>query len=171
MGADRWLSGEATGSRARRPAAAILAVAVALFAGLNVYGAQSWLARMHERGAGYASRQWRASPLLRAVSELPPGTWLLSNASDVIVTMTGRVSERIPSRVNPSTLEPAPDYAERMAVAGERLRSREGVVAYFRPVNRQRWYLPSEADLVFHWRLEILLEADDGVLYRVKRLH
>jgi hypothetical protein len=162
-----WVSTRLRHVTARRGVLLAVTVTVVVFGGLTVPAAYTWLSMTHAEGNGYTSREWRESELLKAVKALPQGSFLVSNGNDVVATFSGHLSARLPSRINPTTLQPAPDHSERMAQLRRELRERRGFVAYFRSLTRSRWYLPSSSDLQAEWNLQPLHEYEDGTLYRV----
>jgi hypothetical protein len=138
---------------------------VLAWAVLTLAAGSRWLTRAAQDGLGYNSLAWRSSPVLAAARALPEGTWILTNGEDALAHIAGRVATRLPDRVSPTTLAPNPRYQRRLRVLRTQLEN-GGVLVYLRALP-ERWYLPTESELVAAWRLEPVLEAADGGIYRL----
>lgn len=149
-----------------RAGAAVLLAAGATHIAIQAVETRVTLTLFHAEGQQYASPEWRGSELLAAIDALPRDTYVVTNGGDAVSVLTGRAAVRLPSRVDRSSGFQPPDYEDRMATLGERLRQRRGVVAYFRTLSQARWYVPGEDDVRGAWDLEVLFEGADGVLYR-----
>jgi hypothetical protein len=51
---------------------------------------------LNRQGDGFTSRSWQTSELIAAVSELPDGTPIITNAPDALIFLTGRPTYWIP---------------------------------------------------------------------------
>jgi hypothetical protein len=126
-------------SRARAPAwdrrvwAGGVLTLLVLWGGLQLTHTAKWARQAHAEGLGYATAEWRDSPLIRYVRDLPPGTPVYSNGPDAIYAMTG-----IPARS-------LPDWPGGPATAGvplpipiaqmrDELAASGGVIVYFRGI-------------------------------------
>jgi len=121
----------------------------------------------HTNGIGYASKVWKQSVLVQRVRDLPAEVPVYSNGSDVLYLLTERPIHGLPIKVNPVTGELNTTYIGQVAAMGERLRTENGVLAYFDRIT-WRWYLPSEEELIELLPLKKVVEAQDGSIYRIK---
>lgn len=112
----------------------------------------------------YASREWRASPLLARLRALPPGTPIYTNLPEAVYLLAGRESNVVPMRYSHLSRRANPRY--RMDVAALAARG-TGYVAIFSGIDRP--YLAPEAELVRSMPLELVARERDGRLYRFAR--
>ena len=146
--------------------AAVLAVGVWL-AGVQALHSIPWLRAVHRDGQGYAAAEWKQSAILARVRELPPTTRIFSNGDDAIYVLTGRLAERVPERLAPSTQHPNDSYAADVARLCQQLIDPPAVLVYFSSL-AWRTYLVSPAEIQQHVNLQTLYAAPDGALYTAR---
>lgn len=146
----------------RSAGSALLATLFVLWTGLQLTHMLKWTREARSDGLGYATAEWRASPLLRFVRELPAGTPIYSNGPDAIYALTG-----IPARS-------LPDWPGGPAAAGvplpvpiaqmrDELRASGSVIVYFRGITWRSTL--SEVELKRVLPLVPLFGTDLGSIY------
>jgi len=150
--------------RGLRRMMAVIAAAFVLHALLT---GLSYLSRVYDEGQGYTGRAWQESRLVAEIRALPPDILIYTNGPDAVHAVTGRPALRIPAEVMGGTLEPNATYAAELAEMRSQLIHEEGVLVYFRSIT-WRWYLPTEAELAAQLPLQVVADAPDGTIYRVR---
>jgi len=117
-------------------------------------------------GLGYASRGWRESVIIGAITELAPGTIIYSNEIDAIYLLTGRPAYQVPIRWDPVRATPREDYPQQLELMRERLAEGEGVLVAFSSLERQQHFLPSEEELA--QGLNLMLWTESGAIYEAE---
>jgi hypothetical protein len=133
--------------------------------GLQLASTWPWVALIHEKGVGYASREWRESDMVQRVKSVPFTTPMFSNAPDVLYTLLGRASDMIPRKTNPDTRAPNENYHAQLLAMKNQLKNNQGLLVYFDRV-QWRWYLPSSEELQTALGLRLLMREQDGSIYR-----
>jgi hypothetical protein len=128
-------------------------------------GAWSWLNFSYLNGVGFASREWRESPLVNRVRNMDGSVPVYSNAAEVVYLFAVLPAVLLPAKVNPQTRLPNGGYRTDLAVLHKELRRRHGVLVYFSNV-RWRWYLATEAELVRDLGLRLVARERDGAIYK-----
>lgn len=123
-------------------------------------------------GQGFASRAWRTSPLINAMSLLPPDTPIYTNEVEAVVLLTGRRVYRLPTGCLPEdamlVLEPGADcrtpaYQKWVDNMRRALVEDHAVLAIFDTYRDFPYYAPLVPELVEG--LDILTSQGDGRLY------
>lgn len=149
----------------RGAGAALLTIVLVLWGGLQITHTLKWWREARSDGLGYATPEWRDSPLLRYVRELPVGTPVYSNGPDAIYALTGIAAK------------PLPDWPGGTAVAGvplpppiaemqDELSASGGVIVYFRGITWRSTL--SEVELKRILPLIPLFGTDLGSVYGVE---
>jgi hypothetical protein len=153
--------------RRGRWARPLVVIAGMWFAVAQLLHALPWLIEVHRNGQGYAAASWQASEIVARVRALPPPTRIFSNGDDAIYLLTGRLAERIPERVFPTTTAPNDRYEAELTDLRKQLSESHGVVVYFSRID-WRPNLVSAAELQKILRLRALYTAVDGSIYTVQ---
>ena len=155
----------ATANKLKRPIACAtwgLAIALAL---VGTARSAVTVRNQHNRGGGFAHTQWRNSPTLAALRELPRERILYSNAPGVIYLLTNwPVVISLPTEYNASSRLPDPDYPQRLAQMREDLQSGRAVLVYLDRYGARRWRYPSSEELEKQLALHPLARRADGVI-------
>jgi len=144
--------------------AGLLAVLLMLWGGFQLTHTMKWARGAHAGGLGYATVEWRDSPLIRYVRDLPPGTPIYSNGQDAIYALTGIAAKALPDWPGgPATAGvplPAPiaQMRDELAVSG-------GVIVYFRGITWRSTL--SETELKRILPLRALFGTDEGSIYGI----
>lgn len=148
-------------ARVRYALLALMLVAI-LF---NFRVALGWVVRTRDNGLEYASKTWQASPILARVRELAPGTVIYSNGSDAIYFLAARAAIRLPNKVDKMNLIANQAYLEQLQKIGARMTEGRTVIVL---IDRypDRWYQPSEQDLLAVLPLRVISREADGVILR-----
>lgn len=123
-------------------------------------------AQCGEIGIGYAGRAWKVSKTVGVLKQVPKDTLIYSNAPDAIDFLLDRQAMMIPRKQNSTTRQVNADFQNQMEEMVQRLRTTQGVLAYFRLV-KWRWYHPSIEEIQKYGEFQPLYEGPDGVIYRV----
>ena len=122
--------------------------------------------RLYHFGDGFAHAQWRRSPTIAAVNELPPELEIFTNAPGAVYLLTGRqVILTIPSEISSSSRLPNPDYPQLMERIRAELRAGRGVVVYLKRYGQKRAFYPTEQELKKRLGLHPLVRRADGAIY------
>jgi hypothetical protein len=113
---------------------------------------------------GFDAPSWHHSPVIDAVSDLPPSVQVYSNGADAIWFLTGRATQTLPARYDQLSGETNPAYPKQLADLAEQVRSRTAVVAYF-PSIASRPFLADAAVLEPLVRLQPVVTDGLGTLY------
>ena len=143
---------------------AVAAVLAAVLAGYYLFSAAVWTADVYANGQRYNGREWRQSELMDTVRDLPPETLIYTNGPDVIRTLTGRRTRRLPAKAKLQTGLASGAYLSEIAGMQEELGKNGGVIVYFDRITT-RWYLPSQAELKKQLQLNLLKQTADGSVY------
>jgi len=124
----------------------------------------TWVEQTHREGQWYTSLAWQQSEIIQQVQALPPTTAIISNGNDAISFLTSRPATRLPDKIRGDSLLANPDYATDMQNISQRL-SGDAVLVYLRGFD-DRWFLPTEQELIQQWNLKPIARASDGTIYR-----
>ncbi|MGH2628628.1 MAG: hypothetical protein ACRDHY_18480, partial [Anaerolineales bacterium] len=113
--------------------AAVTATLFVLWAGLQLTHMLKWASEARSDGLGYATVEWRESPLLRFIRDLPAGTPVYSNGPDAIYALTGIAAKPLPDWPGGPALAGAP-LPVPIARMSDELRATGGVIVYFRGI-------------------------------------
>ena len=119
----------------------------------------------YREGIGYAAQPWRESPLIRHLRGWDASGSIFSNAPDAIYLLSGHPAVMIPRKVNTATHHMNANYLDDLEFVRNRLQVHNGLLVYFSGV-RWRWYLPSEQELKKTLGLRLILQEEDGSIYR-----
>ena len=117
-------------------------------------------------GVGFAGREWKASRALSFLKQVPKDTLIYSNGPDVIDVLLERQATMIPARRISGTSQDNAAFEKEMEEMVQRLRTTQGVLAYFNSVT-WRWYLPSIEEIQKYGEFQPLYKGLDGVIYQV----
>jgi len=139
-----------------------LAGLLALWGGFQLAHTAKWMSQAHAEGLGYATLEWRDSPLIRYVRDLPPGTPIYSNGPDAIYALTGIAAKSLPDwPEGPATAGvPLPAAIAQMR---DELAASAGVIVYFRGITWRSTL--SEVELKRILPLVPLFGTDVGSIY------
>jgi Dolichyl-phosphate-mannose-protein mannosyltransferase len=144
----------------------VIVAACAFLAVVCIMPSIELLKRRFRDGEGFAHREWRTSPTIAAVRQLPPDTKIFTNAPGVIYLLTRRQEILIvPSAINASSRLPNPEYAGLMARIRDDLRARRGVLVYLKNYGKRRAFYPSEQELRRRLALLPRVRLSDGAIY------
>ena len=153
VGAPAWWRWAGTG---------VLAALLVAWAAFQATHTAKWLARAHADGLGYATSEWRDSPLIRYVRELPPGTPIYSNGPDAIYILTGIQAKMLPDWPGGPVRSGDP-LPEAIVDMREELSASDGVIVYFRGITWR--FTLSEVDLRRLLPLVPLFGTELGSIY------
>jgi hypothetical protein len=118
----------------------------------------------HREGEGFTSRAWRESEPVKFVKALPSQMAVYSNAADACYLFTNREALRLPAKYDPTGALVNTDFEAQMAALRDDLINNRALVVYFDRVN-WRWYLPERHELEESYKLPVLRNFADGVVY------
>ncbi|HSR48694.1 MAG TPA: hypothetical protein VLL77_12000 [Anaerolineales bacterium] len=121
--------------------------------------------RIHAGGLGYASSNWKASPTIQAITELPPDP-ILTDQPDAVYLLTGRPAFIVFGRINPVTGLPRPDYDEWLASMRHTMCDEDGWLVIFVPDLLQ--FNPADREMIETVTEGMRLDQkyEDGAIYR-----
>jgi 4-amino-4-deoxy-L-arabinose transferase-like glycosyltransferase len=125
-----------------------------------------WLRFSYDNGIGFAIEKWRNSELLEFVKNTANPVVVFSNAPDFIHTLTGRRAFLIPPKIDRTSKQINPRYADQTAAMHDELRRPNAVLIYFDD-DKRLWYLPSIHELEAKFPLQVIKQAKDGAIYRL----
>jgi hypothetical protein len=129
----------------------------------SIRGAR-WLLHVREDGQGYASRAWKESETIARVKNLPAGVTIYSNGYDAIYYLTGRPAIYLPEKTNHNTGRPNEHYETEVEKMRRDLEQGNTVLVYLKALP-ERWFLPSEAELVQRLRPRSVKPTVDGSIF------
>jgi hypothetical protein len=130
--------------RAIRLAFVVLAI---VFVGSYAFRGARWFLRVRQDGQVYSSRAWRESETIARIRNLPVGVPIYSNGYDAVYYFTGRPAIYIPEKINHATGRQNENYESEVKKMSTDLKQRNAALVYFHTLP-ERWFLPSEAELV-----------------------
>lgn len=151
--------------KARRLSALFVGLVLVFLCGSQLMQTASWLQYSSSHGVGYASSEWRHSPVIKYLEGLGPEVPVFTNGPDIIRLLTGRSAAMIPRKIDPDTAAPNSRYNDQLAAMGRLIREKQGVVVYFSRI-RWRWYLATEAEINEQLTLTLILKTEDGAVYQ-----
>ncbi len=158
--------------RAGRAVASLVTAAVILLTASYLVRGSLRAVELQVDGVGFASRAWRTSPLINAMSLLPLDTPIYTNEVEAVVLLTGRRVYRLPTGCLPVdalvVVEPGiecrtPEYERWAANMRRALEHDRAVVAVFNTYVEFPYYAPLVPELVAG--LDVLTSQGDGRLY------
>lgn len=123
-------------------------------------------------GQGFASRAWQTSPLINAMSQLPPDTPIYTNEVEALYLLAGRRVYRLPTGclpldalvvVEPETECRTPEYQTWVENMRRALEGDRAVLAVFNTYRYIPYYAPLVPELIEG--LDVLTTQGDGWLY------
>jgi Dolichyl-phosphate-mannose-protein mannosyltransferase len=132
----------------------------------NAVRATSFVIQRHDNAIGYTSREWARSETIAYLRTLSDGRTIYSNGIDAIYFLTGRDALRIPAKFDPITGKHNADFERNISALRIELLQNRSVVVHFANIPR-RWYLPSKDELD-NYKLPVLIQLDDGVIYGIR---
>jgi 4-amino-4-deoxy-L-arabinose transferase-like glycosyltransferase len=151
--------------RGARLARAAIVIAGGLFSLLSLKASSTAALEGYRNGIGFNQLEWRGSPTLAHLSELPGDTRIYANAPEAVYLLTGRSAIQIPKRANLVTRQTNEGFQNDVMAMGAALAEGGGVIVYLRRV--QSTSLPTEQELRGLLSLEPLYRDDDGAIYRL----
>jgi hypothetical protein len=151
--------------RGARLVRAAIVIAGALFSLLSLKASSTAALEAYRNGIGFNQLEWRGSPTLAHLSELPEVTRIYANAPEAVYLLTGRSALQIPKRANLVTRQSNERFQDEVMEMGAALAEEGGVIVYLRRV--QSASLPTEQELRDLLSLEPLYHGDDGAIYRL----
>lgn len=120
----------------------------------------------YAEGIGYQAPRWFASPIIRAVGDLPADARIYSNAPDALNYLTDRDAQLVPTQFERRTGIENPDnpYAAQVAALRSALRHGDTYVVFIDHVD-WRFYLASEKRLGRDADLRAIRTEEDGRIY------
>jgi hypothetical protein len=158
-----WKLFESSKERALRIASVLLAL---LFVVSYSLRGVSWFLHVRQDGQGYASRAWKESETISKVKNLPSNMRIYSNGYDAIYYLTGRRAIYLPEKINHNTGRPNENYETELEKMRTDLEQGNAVLVYLRTLP-ERWFLPSEAELVQRLRPRSVEPTADGSIFSV----
>ncbi|HXI03052.1 MAG TPA: phospholipid carrier-dependent glycosyltransferase [Candidatus Saccharimonadales bacterium] len=155
---ERWTFG---GRAVRAALLLVLALGCAFYA---VRGLR-WIREAHAEGLGYESVAWKHSGLMERIRTLPEETPIYTNAVEAVYHLTGRISTRVPARINRFSRIPNAEYDQEMAALEESLRDHHAVIVFLNGLE-DRIYLPDRDELTRALTLHSEGEWPEGALLR-----
>jgi len=104
----------------------VLLIAVFTFSGVN------WLAHAGDRDLGFATTDWRHSPGISAIKQLPTSRPIYSKWEQPIYLLTGRYDVRELPMVSAAGAKPNPDFEKEMTSIIQELAANHGLIVTFR---------------------------------------
>jgi len=151
--------------RGARLVRAAIVIAGALFSLLSLRASSTAALEAYRNGIGFNQLEWRGSPTLAHLSELPETTRIYANAPEAVYLLTGRSALQVPKRANLVTRQSNERFQDEVMEMGAALAEEGGVIVYLRRV--QSASLPTEQELRDLLSLEPLYHGDDGAIYRL----
>jgi hypothetical protein len=92
--------------------------------------------KLRADSSGYASAQWRHSPTIAAIANIPPGVLIYSNGWDAIYLFTHRHAVLLPPAPQGYQGASSVGYAAMIQSLAEELKARRAVIVYFKHSRR-----------------------------------
>jgi hypothetical protein len=114
-------------------------IAALLFAGYHLPHTLAQAQTLHKEGAGYTGKQWRQSPLVSALRELPDGIPIITNEADAVLFLTGRPAVWLPDVIASQPAEVFTRFGDSPENLREEIafRERGGALVLFPSIHRQ----------------------------------
>ena len=124
----------------------------------------------YANGIGFASSQWRQSPTLHAVAELPAGAAIYTNGPEAIFYVTNRRSEFVPKKFDRRTGidTPGNSLSDQLEDVRRSMARRPTFIVFLDQVD-WRFYLMDEPDLVEILNLQEQRRFADGRIYSARQ--
>ncbi len=153
------------GSRLQSLVGVCLLIFGALVLAANLARTGKLITEYRDEGIFFAGPQWFRSPLVAEINKLDPGTFVYTNAPDIVHLLTERDTEWLPMKFNRRTGKPLPGrpYEMLLAEMHDDLRQGNAVLAFFDKVT-WRFYLPTQQELTEDLNLTELVRTEDGSL-------
>lgn len=143
-------------------------LAAAIFFGQAITGITNYL-YFHDNGIDYAGRELKQSPLIRYVKTLDSKVRILTNAPDVIYLVANHSAHRLPTRPGHDILGLNHNYPQGLSSIKP---DDETIIVYFNRFPNFRLPLfryPSEQELTSVLKLNLILKAEDGSIYALRK--
>jgi len=134
-----------------------------------------WGSQVRDEGLGYASREWRNSPVIEGIKKLPSNTPIYTNGLDAVYLLASKPVSSIPAKedvlkyhVPDSKHRAMKNYPAELERMKNDLQTTDGVVVYLNKIY-WRWYYPTEKELEEHVSLQVFEQFNDGTIYRVRK--
>lgn len=142
---------------------------LAIFVLLNLAFTIQQTYQHYQWGIELNAEQWRQSAILQQLRAYPDEVKIYSNETAAIYFHTGRKAQLVPEKRAYFSNAPTPDLAADVAQMQYALQE-NGLIVIFREYEqiRSRW-LPSGAELEELLSLELVANAEEGIIYRLRR--
>ena len=144
----------------------VLVLALALIS-VNFLRAASFAVRRHGNGSGYTSQEWARSQTIAYIKTLPETGTTYSNGVDAIYFLAGKEALRIPARFNQSNGKSYAEFEQDINSMRNEVIQNRAVVVYLDRITG-RAYLPTKDELTNVYKLPVLIQLDDGIVYGIK---
>jgi len=142
---------------------AFLAAAFLLIV-VNAAHAVPFMIQRHDNGSGYASREWSESATVDFLKRSNDGRIIYSNGVDVIAFLTGKDALRLPAKIDPVSWQVNQDFDRQMEAMKIEVAQQRAVIVYFDRI-QWRYYLPSREELEQSYKLPVMQQLGDGVVF------
>ena len=150
-----------SGNHLLRPLGILLAIALSV---LVVISGMAYVKKISVDGQGYASKVYRESALLQRTRSIPPDITVYTNLMLPIVLYTGRITYRVPLKVNNSTQRLNETYDSEMNSMASDIRDSSALLVYFS--RGPNWFvLPTVEEIGRYVPLHTLAKENDGGVY------
>ncbi|QIG50158.1 phospholipid carrier-dependent glycosyltransferase [Nordella sp. HKS 07] len=158
-------SGLAGASRMIHDSLVVLAIIV-----LSTHSARTVVRSLdaYHSGIGYAGLEWKQSPTMLAIRDLPGNALVYSNGPDAIAYVLKRPASFIPARFQLRTgvEDPSNTYEQQLSRLQHAAETQRTFIVMLDKVD-WRFYRASEADLMKHLSLVNVATKPDGRIYEV----
>lgn len=141
-------------------------VMLSTFAVMFGFQTLDWTRDNRQQGDGYTTRAWQQSTIIDQINGLPTGTPIFSNGEDAVYILTDRPASSVPHVLDAINGLPDQNYAADLASMEALLRSRAGVIVYFKRFSERVWNVSAD-DLKTAIPLDVVYDGADGTIYRI----
>ncbi|MCI0519980.1 MAG: glycosyltransferase family 39 protein [Chloroflexi bacterium] len=114
-------------------------------------------------GMGFMHTNWRASPTVAALREVPPAVRIYSNSPEAIYFNADRVAQRLPAKHLPAVGRENPSYLQAIEQMSAAVAGQGAVVVWFQAVQSKA--MPDEAEILLLLPLKAVHRLSDGAIY------
>ncbi len=134
---------------------------------IYINATQFWVtaSQIRQSGQSYSSLQWKASKSIQFVNSLPKDSSIYSNNPEVIYFLTGRYTNSLPYKEDPTTTLSNPNFQIEMINLTNDLNHKDTYVIVFQKTERA--FLPSKKELTNAYHLPKLLDLKDGEVFGI----
>jgi hypothetical protein len=139
-----------------------------VFLAAGSFDTVSWTIHTGNVGQGYATKHWKSSPTIKAISQAPPDLPMYTEGYDVVYLLTGRVINQLPKMPPEAIATTNPVIENEIQQMIERLRATGGWIVYFDRIDRTE-YLLNQTEL--RKRAKVIqvkkVQVTDGRIFRL----